>query len=345
MKKWLLAVLLVLVILGIAVIWRTHHPALNSKKEALLVAVSPVTVASLPLSVQTTGTLVANQQTTISPKVGGYIKGIHFQEGEWVSAGAVLLTLEANKEQQAYRSAVAEATLDRATYHRYLKLRQSGAIAQQEIDQYQAKFKQSTAAQKSAEAALKDMELVAPFAGYVGARSVSVGNYVNVGQNLLSLTDTNELRIEYSLPSRYVSLLKLQQPVTMQADYLPGQVFHAVVSYVSPFVDANTQTIEVHARFDNHEQKLKPGQSINIAQTLGQESHALLIPADAFTSSMNGDYVYEVENNKVITVPIVVGDHYQDKIVVLKGVSEKELIITEGQFQVKAGQIVRVVNR
>lgn len=342
MKKLISVFVLVVIAAGIYYIWHVKHPKSVNPQTAPLVMLSPVITKNIPIVVQTTGNLIANQQTNISPKINGYITNINFQEGEFVKAGTVLITLDNTKEQQAYLSAAAQANLDKSTYQRYLTLRQRGITAPQDLDQFKSKYDQSAAAERSAKEALDEMTLVAPFDGYLGSRSISVGNFVNMGQNLLTITDTKKLRVQYSLPSRYAQLVQVGQLVTITADFLANQKFEAKVTYVAPDVDPNTQTIEVHASFDNDQQILKSGQSVSVNQVLGTRQNALVIPADALIANINGNYIYKVQNDKVISVPVTVGEHYHDNVVIIAGLASSDQIMTKGQFQVKTGQIVRV---
>jgi RND family efflux transporter MFP subunit len=310
-----------------------------------VVQLQPIQIQTIPITATATGTLAANQQTHISPKLGGYITRLYFNEGQYVKAGTQLITLDDSKEQQQLLSTQAEASLAKATYERYLTLSQQHITSPQDIDQYRANYKKAQAAQKANEAALADMTLRAPINGYLGAKMVSIGDYVNPGQNLVSITDTKILKVQYALPSRYVPQLKIGQSVNITADFLPGKTFTANVSYIAPDVDPDTQTIEVHALLKNKKQALKSGQSIMVTQKLGVQKQALLVPADAVIANINGHYVYEVKHNKVISVPVVVGEHYKNNEVILKGLNPNDRIITKGQYQVNVGAFVRVATK
>lgn len=342
MKKLILVFFGLMVISIIVYIWHNHHRKMSHASKATLVTLSPVIEKDIPLIVHTTGTLVANEKTMLSPKVGGYVTEIDFKEGQFVKMGTVLVKLDDTKERQAYLSAKAQAELDKATYQRYVTLRHRNVVSPQDLDQNRSKYEQSLAAEQSAKAVLDQMALVAPFDGYVGSRDISIGNFVNVGQSLVNVTDTNTLKVNFSLPSRDAPLLKIGQTVRMTTDFFPGKTFIAQVSYISPSVDVNTQTIEVHADFNNEQHMLKPGQSVNVQEELGMQKNALVVPADALIANISGHFVYSVENNKVISIPVDPGLHYKKDVVILKGVVLNQPIITQGQFQVKVGENVRV---
>lgn len=331
-----------LLIVGCVLVWKHYHPKPVLAVSTPTVVLSAVQVRDVPVLVNATATLQANQETTITAKLAGYIKTVSAPEGTFVPAGAVLVSLENTKEQQAYRSAQAEAALAKSTFERYAKLIKTGVISKQDYDQYQAKYATAVAAETSAARALQDTQLVAPFAGYLGANTMSVGNFINVGQALLTLTDSNVLRVKYTLPSRYATRVKVGQAVQITQDFLPGQVFTAQVSFISPTVDEQTQTLEVHANLDNHKQALKPGQSVNVRQTLGVDPQALLVPTQAVMVDVNGSYVYRLNHSKVEQVMVTSGEPVGDDTVILKGLTAQDQIITQGQFNVHPGQLVNV---
>lgn len=349
MKKLSIICSIVAVLLVVAGVSYAHFKNSPKKKpQALtgkLVQLASVQQGSIPVVAKSIGTLLANQQTVIRPKISGYITGIHFNEGQSVKAGTVLISLDNSRQKQSYLSTRAQAALANITYQRYLKLGQRNITSPQDIDTYRVDYKKAIAAAKSDKSALEDMELRAPFAGDLGAKSIHVGDYASVGSDLVTLTDTNKLKINYMLPARYSPELKVGQAVKVKADFFPGKAFMAKVSYVAPTVDPSTQTIEVHAVYDNTQHLLRPGQSVNIAQTIKKKSRVILIPASALIVDINGNYVYQVKNNKVYATAVKVGEHYRNQVEIMSGLQPSSQLIVKGQFQVKAGDRVRLSGR
>ena len=329
---------------GLVYVWHNHHPKINAPVSVTRVTVSPVRQASAPIVVRSTATLIANQQTNISSKVAGYIQAIHFSEGAYVKAGDIIISLDNTKEQQTYVSAQSAAELAKNTYERYAKLRATGVISKQDIDQYQAKYEQAVADAKAAAKALADMQLSAPFAGYLGPISLSIGNLVAAGQSLISLTDTNHLRIKYTLPSRYASRLALGQSVQIRSEEDDSKKAAARVSFIAPSVDPQTQSIEVHADLDNQKQLFKPGESVVVKQTLGTIPNAIQVPVEAVVVNINGAFVYQVKEGVVVMTPVNLGESLGHWRVINHGLHAGDEVITQGQYQVKAGQHVDVTH-
>ena len=309
-----------------------------------LVKLSPVEVTNIPIIATATGNLVTNQQTDVSPKVGGYITQVLFNEGDFVKTGAVLITLDNSTQKNNLATAKTNEKLDQLNYQRNATLGKKSMVAQSTVDSALNTYKKDKITVRIDKKSLSDMTLRAPFSGYLGAKIVSVGDYVTPGQKLVNLVDQQHLKIDYSLPSRYAPDLKLDQPVTVTADFLPNTVFDAKVSYIAPSVDPDSQTIDVHAILNNPQNQLKPGQFVNVQQRLGTRQNAILIPEGSDFVTIDSTHVLGVRHNKAVTIPITIGEHLYGKVQVIKGLEKGDEIITTGQEQLKNGNPVKVVS-
>lgn len=307
-----------------------------------LVKLSGVTVKSIPEVVHASATLSASQKATIMPKVGGYVNQINFEEGQFVKKGAMLVQLDDTSQKQAYLADQATTQFAKITEQRYLQLVKVNAAAKQDLDQYISSYKKAIAQEKADKTALDEMTLRAPISGFLGTTTFHVGDYIPAGTDIVHLTDTRMLKVNYSLPSYYAAKLKVGQKVILSSSSISDKNITAKVSYVAPTVDEATQTIEVHALVDNTDNLLKPGESVEIAQYLGVMPNTLLVPSSSVITSVDGTHVYQVEGNKVIETTVVTGDRYHSMTVIKKGLSATSKYISEGQFQVKIGQQVKI---
>jgi membrane fusion protein (multidrug efflux system) len=309
-----------------------------------LVKLSPVEVTNIPIIATATGNLVANQQTDVSPKVGGYITQVLFHEGDFVKTGTVLITLDNSTQKNNLATAQTNEKLDQLNYQRNATLGKKSMVAQSTVDNALNTYKKDRITVRIDKKSLSDMTLRAPFSGYLGAKTVSVGDYATPGQKLVNLVDQQHLKIDYSLPNRYAPDLKLGQPVTVTADFLPNVIFHAKVSYIAPSVDPDSQTIDVHAILDNQQNQLKPGQFVNVQQVLSTQKNAILIPEGSDFVTIDSTHVLGVRDNKAVTIPITIGERLYGKVQVIKGLKKRDQIITTGQEQLKNGDPVKVIS-
>ena len=333
-------------LIGLSIAYRIHqeHKKFFSASSPIEVKLSPVMLADIPDTLTSIGTLIPYQQTDISPKASGYITHIFFHEGDDVKAGTVLITLDHAQQKADLDAARADAISNTLKYQRYFILSKKGLYAPQNLETLLTAKKKSDAILNLKKKYFDNMTLKSPFSGCVGEKNISIGDFVTAGKPVLQLVDTRHLKINYALPSRYTPLIKIGQAMTFTADCMPGERFKAKVTYIAPTVDSNTQTVVVHALFNNAQHLLKPGQSINVSHTLGISHNRLLIPENSLIPSINGYSVYEVIQNKVVSIPVKVGQHLYGKVQILKGLNPHDRIITLGQNQVKAGDIVHIIS-
>src|SRR5262249_53736473 len=148
-------------------------------------------------------------------------------------------------------SAKAQLAYSDNNYKRMVLLGKEGAIARQAIDQADADLKEKQASADESEVRLNKMLLTAPFDGMVGKFKVNPGDYVNVGQSLVTLTDTKHLRVEYNVSERHLATLKRGQEVKLTAAAYPGKAFSGTVSYISPTINTDNRSLSLYADVPN----------------------------------------------------------------------------------------------
>ena len=148
---------------------------------------------------------------------------------------------------------------------------------------------------KLAQARLSKMRIVAPFDGVVGIRSVSLGDYVKDGTDLVNVEDVRVLKVDFRLPERNFAQIHVGQSVEVVADALPGERFAAARSRRSTRrVDANGRSLEIRARLDNTGGKLRPGMFVRVRVIVGERQNALLVPEESIVPQGEEFFVYKV---------------------------------------------------
>lgn len=346
MKKKFKISMIILVVLAASGFFAYHK--LHHKKPAPVLAPSNVVVApvkqrDVPIQIEATGNLSANQQSDISPETSGYVAKIEFNEGSFVKQGAVLVSLDTREQAAKVAQARSAAQLSEDNYERNAKLG-TLALSKQDLENLHSIAEQNKAALLAAQTVLNQMTLRAPFSGYVGAKTISVGDFIPAGQKIVTLTDLSELKISYEVPGRYADQLQLGQSVAITPDNTKNSL-KGRVSYIAPTIDEATQTIEVHAVFDNPQNTLKAGQFVTLTQIVGLRKNAILIPENTLQGNVDGYYVLAVDNNKhVISRSVTPGEHYQGNVIITQGLSAQDQIIVNGQQNVKVGDVVAVAN-
>jgi membrane fusion protein (multidrug efflux system) len=297
----------------------------------------PVEAATLkaePLAagVQTVGSLRADESVVVRPEVGGRIVRIHFTEGGRVSAGQPLFTLDGSTAQAALNEATANLENSRRAVARAGQLAEQKLIAASDYDKAKAAFGVDQARAASARTALSKMTLSAPFSGQIGLREVSVGDFVSVGQDLVTLVRLDPIEVDFSVPENTLSQLKNGQKITITVDAFPKDVFGGEVVAIDPVIDPNSRSAKLRAQIANPDFRLRPGQFAQLQlDTGGNRTDALLVPEQALMQDGNTRYVYTVVDGKAHRVEIKTGVRVPGKVQVIEGLKAGDVVITAGQ--------------
>lgn len=290
------------------------------------------------------GTLRSNESVVLRPETAGRIASISFKDGVPVTKGTVLVALDAATQEAELQQAKANHALAVTNFKRTEELLAKKFISQQSLDTTAANLKVQEATVALAEAKLAKTRIRAPFAGVVGIREVSVGDYVKEGADLINLEDIRTLKLDFRLPELYLSRLQKGQTVEVSVDALPNQAFKAVLDAVDPLVDANGRAISLRARLDNPELKLRPGMFARVRLLFGNRDGVLMIPEQAIVSGGGKQTVFRIEEGKAKKVEVKTGLRRNAQVEILSGLAAGDRIITAGQLKVQDGSPVKAVD-
>ncbi len=343
-KKYFLFVILCLFILLLA--WRmvshssskTRRAHSTNEPVAVLVTLPVKKVVSNDISV--VGSIAADQQTYITPKTAGYISAILFKEGQFVKAGTPVIKLDDRKIR-------AQVAADKTNYEinqrRYLidkAIAKKGIITKLDLEAAQTAAANSRSTLTQDEELLDQTVLRAPFDGYLAAKTISVGDYVNAAQQLVLLVDRNHLEVEYSVQEKYASSLHQNQIITLTSQLDSKKHLQAVISYISPSIDSTTRTIAVHAQIKDPLHLLLPGQYVSVKQPLTDPIAGLFIPEEAIVPSLEGDSVYVATGGLAKQVPVTLGIRKNGLVEIKTGLSLTNQVVIEGQEKLHNGQAI-----
>jgi RND family efflux transporter MFP subunit len=194
-----------------------------------------------------------------------------------------------------------------------------------------------------AKKALADTVVKAPFAGVVGQRLVSVGDYVQRGTKVASVLRTNPLRVQLTVPEQYSAEVAVGRSVSFEVDAAPGQTFTGQVRYVSPALEANSRTLIVEAVVPNDSGALRPGAFATASIEQANQSPAILTPATAVRTVAGTARVFVVTGDTVEERIVTVGQQVGDLIEITSGLKAGEKVATSNVTQLADG--VRVAAR
>lgn len=317
--------------------------ALPAASEGPGVVVAEAREVSFPLAVEALGTARANEAVEIRPQVSEVITGIHFEEGQHVEAGQVLVDLE-NSEALADVAAARASLVDLENQvRRSRELFDTRALAASELDQRQAQRDAARAALDAAESRLSDTRVRAPFAGRVGLRRVSLGSLVTPNTIITTLDDTDTIKLDFDVPETALSRLEVGLDVQAHSAAWPEQVFRGRVASIDTRVDPVSRTITARALIPNPNGRLRPGMFLTV-EIVRDEVDSLVVPEQALVPDQSRQFVYVVGADGLVERRQVrTGRRRPGDVEILAGLEAGERVIAEGTQKARPGGKVEVV--
>jgi membrane fusion protein (multidrug efflux system) len=304
---------------------------------AMHVEASKIQISDVVDSVVTIGSLKANESVIIRPEITGRIKEILFKEGEPVKKGMPLILLEDEVARAELEDAKANFILAKANYYRVKKLFSKSFNSGAAYDEAQANFIKSQAQIDIKQACLKKTKIEAPFEGIIGLRTVSPGDYVQPGQNLVNLEDISPIKVDFNLPEVYATQIKNGQSIEFTTDTLAGQTHKGTVYAINPKLDENGRSLCVRAQASNDRHLLRPGMFVKVTVMLKKRLHSLLVAEEAIVPIGNDQFVYRVIDNKAQFTKVQLGLRKGGMIEILKGLQAGDVVVTAGQLKLQDG--------
>jgi membrane fusion protein (multidrug efflux system) len=301
-----------------------------------------VATVSLPQTITAVGSLRSDESVTLRPEVAGRISAITFREGQPVAKSAPLVQLDPAVPQAEVQQARANLTLARTKYDRAVDLARSNFISSQAKDEADNNLKIAEATLQLTEAKLAKMEIRAPFSGIIGLRSVSVGDYVKEGADLVNLESIDPLKVDFRVPEVYMRQVQVGQALQVQLDALPGKTFEGKVFAVNPLVDAAGRAVVIRAMVRNPDTSLRPGMFARVRLITRDAKDALVVPEQALVPQGDQQFVYRIVDGKAIRTKVEVGQRRDARVEVLAGVTGDDTVVTAGQLKLRDGVPVNV---
>lgn len=310
------------------------------------VIVAPVVEGTVADRVEALGTAKANESVTISANVAEKIRTIHFDDGQQVAAGELLVVLEQAEEHATLQQARARLAERELTLRRLLKLEKSKLTAPDLIDTTRSEVEQARASIGAIQARIADRVLRAPFAGRVGLRNISVGELVEVGDTIVTLDDTRQIKLDFTVPATYLAELKPGLPIEAHSEALGDTPYRGELTAVDSRVDPVTRAVQVRAVLPNAEGRIVPGVLMRV-DVLRNTRPALVIPEAALVPQGEQQFVL-VRSDKDGTAvatrkPIRIGARMAGRVEVVEGLAAGEQVITHGAIKVKPGDPIRIL--
>ena len=327
-------------------------------KAAVAVTVGKVTTKSMPINLDSVGNVAAYNSVTILPQVTGQVANIHFQQGQNVKAGDLLITINPAPFQQQLAQAEAllahdraQASFNRVTANRYTDLYQQGAVAKQDNDQMatasqtqDATVSQDEAAVENARINLSHCYITSPIDGRTGAFLANLGALATANQTQMVVVNQLEpIFVQFTIPEKDLARVMAAQkknsiPVTANIADQGLSVTDGALTFIDNTVDISSGVIQMKAQFPNTTGQLWPGEFVRVILKLGEEPNAIVVPNAAVVEGQKGKYVFVVKDDMTVEARTVTEDRViGDLAVISKGLANDETVVTDGQINLAPG--------
>lgn len=332
-------------------------------REAVPVQVGTVARREMPIEVGAIGHVESVATVAVKAQVGGQITEVLFREGQDVKKGDRLLTIDPRPFESALVQAKANLERDRATARsaqedvkRYADLVAKDYVTHQQFDQAkaaadaaEATVKADTAAVENARLQLEYCSVRSPIDGRTGSLLVQIGNVVkaNDDRTLVQINQIRPILVSFAVPETHFGEItrrsragRLTVSATPQDGGAPAR---GELAFVDNAVNASTGTIQLKATCPNGDERLWPGQFVNVVLTLGTEPDVVVVPSQAVQTGQAGSYVFVVKSDLTVESRSVTIRRTQGPLaVVSKGLTGGERVVTDGQLRLSPGALVEV---
>lgn len=342
-KKSLVVVILIIFLAGFAGI--VYYRA---SRRTPISHVSPTVSASVVQQKQTqgqvtaVGTLDTYQGIDLVAQEDAVVNHIYFSSDDLVKAGDVVLEQDTDIQSAVTKQAQAELVLAEANYKRGIGLYKEHYLSQQEFEQLEEKYLYTKAAYNQAEAELNKRIVTAPFEGQLGIFDVQEGDYASKGTAFVTLTNLNQLSLDFFIPEKYINQVKKGDEIEIKSAIDPSKTVAAKIQVLDNVISDQTYMLRVRAIVDNTDHFLKPGGFVNITIFYGSKKNVLIVPHTAIVYSNKGNYVYTVTNNTAHKTLVTLGDQIGQSIIVETGLKEGESIVSTGTNKLHDGMPIQL---
>jgi len=364
MKKYVPLIMLLCLLLSL--------PACSDKKSKQPVKAAPVPVRAgqviqrpVPVQIRAIGNVEAYTTVGIKSQVGGTLMRVHFKEGQDVSKGDLLFTIDPRPYEAALKQSEANLAKNtaqmenaRVDANRYSELAKKGYVAQEQYDQVrtnaaalEATVNADRAAVDNAELMLKYCYIYSPITGRTGSLNSYEGNLIKSQADtaMVVIHQIQPINVTFSVPEQYISEIKKHMAIEkVKVQAVIGKdaanPSDGVLTFVDNAVDTTTGTIRLKAAFDNRDRLLWPGQFVTVQLTLTTIRNAVVVPSQAVQTGQQGQFVFVIKEGSADLRPVRPGIAYEDITVIEQGLEPGEQVVTDGQMRLMPGAKVEIKN-
>ncbi len=289
------------------------------------------------------GTMVANREVSIVSELPQKITHIAFKDGSYVQKGALLYQLNDADIKSRLKQVGAELELARVNKTRMSNLLQSETVRQQEYDEVLMRFRSLEAQQELLYVELEKTRVRAPFAGKIGISKVHLGAYVVPGEPLVILQDLSSIKVNFTIPEKYSSLIQMGKQVRFATE-VTDKEYTAKIYAIEPGLDAQGRSLLVQALTPNTNDQFRAGLSAKVYVSVAdQADKGILVPTEALMPAEKGYSVFIIKNGVAKAMPVAISNRTEKDAIITSGLVTGDQIIISNMLRLGDGTPVEAV--
>lgn len=348
MKKILTLIVIVAVLAGIVGLLFYNKSKMEKKSKTEFLTSFPVTATNVSKEkledfVSSVGTLIPYKEVVVGSETSGKLTGVYFQIGDKVSAGKTLAKVDDELKQYTLDNATANLEKAKKDLERYEELFKETSVTEAQLEAVRLIYKTADAQYSSAYKQLRDTWIVCPLTGIVTEKKIERGSIVSPGTPIATIVDISTIKAKVCVPESDAFKLKIGDVAEITTDIYPDEKFAGKIININAKGDeAHTFPIEILMK-NSSTFPLRAGMFVKVYFKNITRSESLIIPRASLIGSAKNPQVYVIENGNAKLKDITIGITMGDKLEVLSGLSEGDIIVLDGQMNIKDNDAVTIV--
>lgn len=321
---------------------KKEAPKQNTAPQATVVDIIIAGLSGINNTVEANGTVIAGEFVELHPEVSGRLTYLNVPEGAHVQQGTVIARInDADLQAQLNKTRV---SLDMATKteERLRKLLSVNGVNQADYDVALNAVNGYKADMAYTQSLIDKTVLKAPFSGVVGLRQVSPGAYVSPASIIVTIQQLDKIKIDFTLPEEYSSLVKKGNSVDVMVDTRTQAIKKAVIIATEPQVNQNTRNLKVRAVLQDS--KVNPGAYVKVLISSNKDQKSILVPTNAIIPDDKNKILVLVKNGLALFVNVETGRREANNIEITKGVQVGDSVVVTGVLFAKPKAQLKVRN-
>lgn len=305
-----------------------------------------VELRQLERSYSTTGILESKRHIELRSEVSGKIAAIFVEPTALVQEGELLLEIDSRSQATELKRLEIDLQLAQQRSNRLAALASNRSTSKEALEVAQAEAASLRAEIQAKQLELESHQIRAPFNGVLGNFDWESASLIEASSLFTTLDDMSELEVQFDLPERFLSELKIGQSVEMESNAWPDQQFQGRVALIEPRFDADRATLTVEAVISNDQQKLRPGMRVKVSLVEKTDALSLLVPARSLIHDRNQTQVLKLNDKDIPSLQLVTTGRATDNwIEILTGLDVGDRVVDRGVVKARPQQPVNILNK